>query len=82
MTAHEVLECLVQSFIDHIDSCKDGNRPVRIDFWYERLNKGLDSINRERSGIPPQVGIGRPIGSKDKCKRKAKMFGKLPDHRR
>ena len=71
MTGKELLVEAVELFLDHVDYCLDNNHTMHINAWYFKLNKALDVINREKSGLPPApTNIGRPPGSLDRQKRR------------
>ena len=77
MTATEMLICMTEAFLDHIDSALDRDAEIRIDHWYFKLNDAIDAVYRERAGIPLKSGIGRPRGSLDSYKRTKKPRNKL-----
>lgn len=76
MTGDELLAKTVENFIDYLDWCTDESQrrgicEISMDKWYLKLNRALDAYYRQQSGIPPAEPFGRPVGSRDKIKRKS-----------
>lgn len=57
---HEKLFEILEEFLDACDCHIDGGRCVDITVWYKRINRALDDVYREESGIPPAPRVGRP----------------------